>query len=98
VAWKFFDEPVDMIEQRFRYFPHLFRWRGQRYEVETVDRCWTVCRSGWRRLERRFFRVQCSEGAFELYQDLWTGIWHLRRARLASARVVPLRQVAPVWQ
>jgi hypothetical protein len=27
-----------------------------------------------------FFRARCSEGVFELYQDLEAGTWHLRRA------------------
>ena len=95
-VWKFFDEPVELIELRLRYFPRLFRWRGQRHEVETIDRCWVVSRPGWReRVERRFFLVQCSGGTFELYQDLQSGIWHLRRARLGAVQAAAWRRVAP---
>jgi hypothetical protein len=99
MGWKIFDEAVDMVDRRFRYLPHIFRWRGQRYEVETVERCWTVAKSAWRRrVERRFFRVRCGEDTFELYQDLRTSTWHLRRARLASGQALPVRRMLPVWQ
>jgi len=98
-TWQLFDEPVELIEQRFRYFPRLFRWRGQRYEVESIDRCWVVARPGWRRrVERRFFRVQCGSGTYDLYQDLRTGIWHLRRARLGAVQATSRRQAVLAWR
>jgi len=37
-VWQFFDDPVELIELRLRYFPRLFRWRGQRHEVERAAR------------------------------------------------------------
>jgi hypothetical protein len=100
MSWKIFDEAVDMLERRFRYFPRAFRWRGQRYEVEAVERCWTVSKSGWRRrVERHYFLVHCDEGAFELYQDLKAGTWHLRRARLKRVQPgAPMRRMAPAWR
>jgi hypothetical protein len=97
VGWKIVDEAVDMVEQRFRYLPDAFRWRGQRYEVDAVERSWAVSRPGWKgRIERRFFRVRCAEGTFELYQDLRSGAWQLRRARLARVWALPLRRAVPV--
>jgi hypothetical protein len=91
MSWKIYDETVNMNQRRFRYFPRVFRWRGRRYRVESVERCWTVARRGWRRrIERHFFHVRCAEGDFELFQDVRTGIWHLRRARLDTRPVVAL--------
>jgi hypothetical protein len=91
MGWRIYDEAVDVIKRRFQYFPLLFRWRGRHYHVDAVDRSWTVSQRVWRRrVERRFFQVRSGEGTFELYQDLRTGGWHLRRARLAS---VPGRMV-----
>lgn len=91
MGWKIYDETVDMVERRHRYFPRVFRWRGQRYRVESVERCWTVSRRGWRRrTERHFFHVRCAVGDFELFQDVQAGTWHLRRARLASRPVAAI--------
>jgi hypothetical protein len=95
MSWKIYDEAVEMVQRRFQFFPRVFRWRGQRYEVEAVARCWTVTRRVWRgRIERRFFHVRCAEGDFELYQDIRAGTWHLRRASLGAARVPLARPVA----
>jgi hypothetical protein len=96
--WKTFDEPVEMISLRFRYLPYLLRWRGERLEVEAVERTWTVS-SHWgrQRKGRRYFRVSCSVGFLEIYHDLWANTWHLRRANLAPARL-PVRRLAPVWR
>ncbi len=99
MTWKIYDEPIDLLQRRFQYFPRIFRWRGQRYEVDAVERCWTVVRRGWRRqAQRHYFSVRCTEGEFELYQDIRTGLWHLRRARLGQVPAPALRQVAPAWQ
>jgi hypothetical protein len=99
MGWKIFDEAVEMTERRFRYFPRVFRWRGQRYTVEAVERCWTASRWGWkRRIERHYFLVRCGEGLFELYQDIETSLWHLRRAKLISAPIRSVRDLAPVWR
>ena len=96
MAWKFYDEPIEMVQRRFRYFPDLFGWRGRRYRVQSVRRCWTVSRRGWnRRAGRHYFQVECTEGEFELYQDAQDGTWHLRRARLVPARMPVVRQPVP---
>jgi hypothetical protein len=99
VGWKIYDEAVDMAARRFQYFPRVFRWRGRRYEVETLKRSWTVVRPGWRRrVQRRYFEVSCAEGSFELYQDLASGAWYLRRARLTPIVVPALVQMAPAYR
>jgi hypothetical protein len=98
MGWKIYDEAVQIVHQRHRYFPRVFRWRGQRFEVESVVRSWTVLRRGRRRLERRFFHVRCPSGEFELFQDIKLGTWHLRRAKLGPARVPSVRYVQPVWR
>jgi len=54
-------EPIDMCERRYGYFPQAFVWRGCRYDVYAVERCWTVARRGRSgRVERHCFRVRCS--------------------------------------
>lgn len=83
MAWKYYDEAIDVVQHRCRYFPAVFRWRGRGYQVDAVERSWVVPAQGWRRRhDRRFFRARCGEGTFELYQDLQIGTWHLRRACL----------------
>lgn len=97
--WKIYDEPVEMMQRKFRYFPRVFRWRGQRFQVEAVKRRWTVVRHGRkRRVARHFWQIQCAEGDFELFQDIETGTWHLRRARLAPARISAFRRMVPAWR
>jgi hypothetical protein len=99
MAWKIYDEPVEMVQRRFQYFPRIFRWRGQRFEVECVQRVWTVVGRGWRRhAGRHFFQVQCAGGDVELFQEVETGIWYVRRARLAPAHLPAVRQPAPAWR
>jgi len=95
MSWKIYDDTVEMVQRRFQYFPDVFRWRGRNHRVQSVRQCWTVARRGWRgQIERHYFRVECAEGEFELYQDVQDGTWHLRRARLAQARVPWVRQPA----
>lgn len=103
MGWKIYDESVEIVEQRFQYFPRRFRWRGRHYVVDAVERCWTVSRLRWRRrVERRYFQVQCIEGRFELFQDLRTGAWHLRRAKLVQLgrnnSLVSGSMTQPAWQ
>jgi hypothetical protein len=69
-----------MRERRHGYFPKSFVWRGHRYDVHAVERCWTISRrSRGNRVERHCFRVRCREGTFELYQDVRYNTWHLQR-------------------
>jgi len=80
MSWKSYDEAVDLLERRFQFFPQAFRWRGRRYEVETVERSWTASRPR----RRRYFRVHCTPGIFDLYHDLTASTWHIRRVRWAA--------------
>lgn len=99
MGWQVHNDAVEVVERRFAFFPHIFRWRGRFYEVESVERCWTVLRRGWwRRKNRRYFRVQCAGGCFELYQDLGNGTWHLQRVRLLAAPVATARHLATAWR
>ncbi len=68
------EEAVEIQEKRFGYFPKTFRWHGKRYDVQAIERCWTITR----RAPRLCFRVRCSEGTFDLAQDVRANIWHLR--------------------
>src|SRR5512141_1085101 len=70
-------EAVEMQEKRFGYFPKTFRWHGKRYDVQAVERCWTVAN----RAPRLYFRVRCNEGLFDLYQDVRGNTWHLTTVR-----------------
>lgn len=73
-------ESIEMQKRQHGYFPKLFVWRGKRYHVQAVERCWTVSRrSLGNRVERHCFRVRCSEGTFELYQDARHNTWHISR-------------------
>lgn len=74
-------EPVDMQEKRFGYFPKAFRWHGKRYDVQSVERCWTVAN----RAPRLYFRVRCDEGLFDLFQDVRGNTWHLTRSSLGRS-------------
>lgn len=75
------DEPVEMQEKRFGFFPKAFRWHGKRYDVKSVERSWTVAN----RTPRLYFRVRCDEGLFVLYQDVKSSTWHLTRSSLGRS-------------
>ncbi len=64
---------VEIEEKRFGYFPKAFCWRGKRYDVQAVERCWTIPR----RTPRLCFRVRCAEGTFDLFQDIRANTWRL---------------------
>ncbi len=73
-------EPIEMRERRHGYFPKVFVWRGHRYDVHAVERCWTVSRRGLGgKIERHCFRVRCREGTFKIHQNLRHNTWHLQR-------------------
>jgi uncharacterized protein DUF6504 len=56
------EEPIQVREKRFGYFPQRFHWHGREYVVNRVERCWTIKRKRWGgRVERLCFRVHCSE-------------------------------------
>jgi hypothetical protein len=87
-------EKILMNKKRHGYFPLQFTWRGRRYDVEAVERSWTVSRKRrGNKVERHCFRVRAIaggngsrsgrsvlEGTFDLYQDLGTSKWHMERA------------------
>jgi hypothetical protein len=82
------DDVIDMLERRHGYFPKVFAWRGRRYDVYAVERCWTIARRGLRgEIERHCFRVRARlrsasprpDETFEIYQDLRNKTWHMRR-------------------
>jgi hypothetical protein len=73
-------EPIDMRERRHGYFPKTFVWRGHKYHVHAVERCWTVSRRGRDgQVAQHRFRVRCREGTFEVYQDVRHNTWHMQR-------------------
>ncbi len=86
-------EKIHMDEMRFGYFPQRFTWRGHRYAVQAVERCWTVSRKRLgNKVERLCFRVRCAAnghgsgsdraiagGTLILYQDLNTNTWHMEK-------------------
>jgi hypothetical protein len=98
MGWRIFDEAVDVVDRRFEYFPDVFRWRGRRFRAESVERTWLSLGRLQRRAARRFFLVRCQEGAFELFQDLETGDWGLRRAKFISPTRAAIRLVAPAFR
>ena len=100
MGWKIYDEAIDMAQRRFGYTPQVFNWRGRRYEVEELARSWETParRRGRPRAARRFFQLRCGEGLFEVYQDLESGAWHLRRARRAPARRPVVGAMVPAWR
>ena len=75
------DEAVLVERKRFGFSPEVFVWRGNRFEVRRVERWWTHSRRhAGQQLKRRYYRVHCDAGIFELYQDLVANSWHLARA------------------
>lgn len=98
MGWKVYDEAVEMLELRFQYLPCCFRWRGHRFRAEAVMAVWVKRKRPWHRQGgRRFFQVRCAEGDLELYQDLRTGAWFLRRAKLLPIKVVRAGNRWPTW-
>lgn len=70
-------DAIQVEAKRFGYFPQVFQWRGKRYAVQTIERCWNA-----RRNEPHLcFRVRCREGVFDLYQNLHDNTWRLYPTR-----------------
>ena len=70
------EEPVRVERKRFAFLPGVFVWRGRRYAVHQVVRCWTLAKGkGTRRLERRYYRLRCERGTLDLYHDLIANTW-----------------------
>jgi hypothetical protein len=64
---------VEIQEKRFGYFPKVFRWRGKRYDVQAVERCWNATAA----FPQLCFRVRCHEGSFDLCQNVRDNTWRL---------------------
>jgi hypothetical protein len=80
-------EPIRVTEKRFGYLPNVFQWRGKVYRVISTEDCRTVLKRGpFSRKERLYFRVRCSEGIFELFQDVLNNTWHVEKVRDAGVR------------
>lgn len=75
----FRSEPITMLARSYGYFPAAFRWRGRRFDVTTVEKCWTMPGPGAQRL----FRVRCDGGAFLLEQGIAGDAWRVKRWPLA---------------
>ncbi len=70
------EEPVRIERKRYAFLPEAFTWRGQRYDVHQVLRCWTTAEGkGPHRRERRYFRLRCDRGTVDLYHDLIADVW-----------------------
>jgi hypothetical protein len=70
-------EPIEVIDQRFNFLPHCFRWRGDLRRVRMVSRVWEQPQSGLQP-PRRYYEVICGQGKrYVLFQDVRIGTWHM---------------------
>jgi hypothetical protein len=66
-------EAIEMVARRYGYLPASFRWRGQRFDVLDVERCWTIRGTHpW-----RLFSVRCAAGSFRLEQAVAGDTWRV---------------------
>ncbi len=72
-------EQIHLLARTHGYLPAAFRWRGRRFDVVAVEKCWTVQRPAVHRL----FRVRCTAGSFVLEQCLASDTWQVTRWPLA---------------
>ncbi len=84
-------EQINLVARSHGYFPTAFRWRGRRFDVTSVEKCWTVQRPA----VRRMFRVRCAAGAFVLEQCVASDAWRVTRWPLALLLPWP-KPAAPV--
>ena len=81
------NEPIDVFDTRFNYFPKTFLWRGKTHHVRSVDLCWTVSRRRLlNRVERHCFRVRTADATSDLHQDPARDLWYLDRVVGGSVR------------
>jgi hypothetical protein len=83
-------EPVQLVAKTHGYFPASFRWRGRRFDVVAVEKCWTV--SG--RAVQRLFSVRSQAGRFVLQQSVEGDQWQVTRWPL-TLWLPRLRRSAP---
>jgi hypothetical protein len=67
-------EQIQLIAKTHSYFPASFRWRGRRFDVIAVEKCWTVSSP----TAQRLFRVRCQGGCFVLQHSVANGQWKVR--------------------
>jgi hypothetical protein len=76
----FVNEPIEVSDTRFNYFPKTFLWRGRAHHVRSVDRCWTVSRRRvLNTVKRHCFRVRTADAIYDLHQDPARDAWYLDR-------------------
>lgn len=76
-AWFTAPEPIELTEQRFRFLPQRFRWRGGLRRVRAIIRVWEHSGTRWQ-APRRYFRIVCQDGCgLTLFQDLRVGTWYI---------------------
>ncbi len=67
---------IELRELQYGFFPKVFVTRGLKYVVCAVERLWTTAGWGLRgSTQRRWFRVRCREGTFDLCLDVRRGAW-----------------------
>ena len=72
------DEPVTVHLQG--HLPQTFSWRGRQMVVQEVVDVWHEVGRWWEgEDEKRFVRLLTSEGTYELYCHLASGLWYLHR-------------------
>ena len=83
-------ESVQLVAKTHGYFPASFRWRGRRFDVVAVEKCWTVSGCAVRRL----FSVRSQAGRFVLQQSVEGDQWQVTRWPL-TLWLPRLRRSAP---
>lgn len=78
-------ERINLLARSHDYFPAAFRWRGRRFDVIAVEKCWMERRPAARRL----FRVRCTAGSFVLEQSIANDAWRVSRWPLALLLLRP---------
>lgn len=74
------NEPISITAHDHGYFPKSFLWRGQRHQINSIEKCWTVSRRDWLgRVEKHCFKVRTAEAMFVVYHDLARNAWYLER-------------------
>lgn len=74
------NEPIKICDTRFNFFPKTFLWRGKKYHIRAVDRCWTMTRRRMLgKVKRQCFRVRTADAIYDLHQDLGRNTWTLDR-------------------
>lgn len=68
-------ERINLLARSHSYFPAAFRWRGRRFDIIAVQKCWMVRRP----VVRRMFRVRCAAGSFLLEQSVADDTWQVSR-------------------